>query len=140
MYIIQANYFAVIIAAIANMVMGFLWYGPIFGKQWIKMMGITQQQMEEAKKKGMTQSYIIASIGSLVTAWALAELTVLAGSYFSLGGVSAGLKAGFIGWLFTLLVLLNSVAWEGKSWNLWLLNAGYYLTAFLVMGAIIGWI
>ena len=137
---VPINYVAVILAAVANMVMGFLWFGPIFGKQWIKMMGITPQQIEEAKKKGMTQSYIIAFVGSFITAWVLAELAVFVESYLLIGAVAAGLKAGFLGWLgFTLLPLLNSVAWEGKSWNLWFLNASYYLVALMVMGAIVSW-
>ncbi len=139
MYYISVNYFAVIVAAIVNMVVGFLWFGPIFGKQWVKMMGWTPEQIKEAQKKGMTKSYIIAIIGSLLTAWVIAELTVTLGSYLGLSGVMAGLKAGFIGWIgFVVPVGLSTVAWEGKSWNLWLLNVGYYLVALLLMGAIIG--
>lgn len=136
---IEVNYMAVIVAAIANMAVGFMWFGPLFGKQWIKMMGWTPQQMQDAQKKGMAKSYILAFIASLITAWVLAELSVVVGSYLLLEGVSAGLKAGFLGWVgFALLVNLNSVIWEGKSWKLFMLNTGYYLVAFLVMGAIVG--
>ncbi|MBI3341870.1 DUF1761 domain-containing protein, partial [Candidatus Curtissbacteria bacterium] len=35
----QINYMAVVAAAVVNMVLGFLWYGPLFGKPWMKMMG-----------------------------------------------------------------------------------------------------
>src|SRR3989344_4523376 len=139
MIYIQVNYVAVVLAAIANMVVGFLWFGPIFGKQWIKMMGWTEQEIQKAQKKGMTKSYIVAIIGSLLTAWIIAEISVMVSSYLGLSGVMAGLKTGFIGWIgFVVTVLLSTVAWEGKSWNLWLLNAGYYLLAFLVMGVIVG--
>lgn len=139
MMYVAVNYIAVIVAAIANMVVGFLWFGPIFGKQWVKMMGWTPEEMKEAQKKGMTKSYVIAIIGSLLTAWVIAELTVILGSYLYLTGIMAGFKAGFIGWIgFVVPVGLSTVAWEGKSWKLWLLNVGYYLVALLVMGAIIG--
>ena len=138
MIYIQVNYLAVVLAAIANMAVGFLWFGPIFGKAWIAMMGWTPQEMGEAQKKGMTKSYIIAFVGSLLTAWVLAELIVLVNSYLGLTGMMAGLKASFLGWIgFTVPVLLSSVVWEGKSWKLWSLNVGYYLVAFIVMGAII---
>ncbi|HLD39833.1 MAG TPA: DUF1761 family protein, partial [Candidatus Nanoarchaeia archaeon] len=35
----MANYLAVLVAAIAAYVVGFLWYGPVFGKKWMALMG-----------------------------------------------------------------------------------------------------
>ncbi len=46
---VPINYLAVVVAAIANMVLGFLWYGSLFGKQWIKLSGFTAEAMNEAK-------------------------------------------------------------------------------------------
>ena len=136
---IAVNYVAVIVAAIANMVIGFIWYGPIFGKTWVAMMGWTPEQIGECQKKGMTKSYVIAIIGSLITALVLAELLVMVGSYLGLTGVLAGLKAAFIGWLgFVVPVALSGVAWEGKPWKLWFLNVGYSIVSLMVMGAILG--
>ncbi len=40
------NYWAVIVVAIINTVLGFLWFGPIFGKMWISLMGFTPEQVE----------------------------------------------------------------------------------------------
>ena len=60
------NYLAVVLAALAAMVIGFVWYGPLFGKQWMALMGFTPQSMDEAKKKGMAKSYILMALGSLV--------------------------------------------------------------------------
>ena len=140
MMYIAVNYLAVIIAAIVNMVVGFLWFGPIFGKQWIAMMGWTAQQMDSAKKQSMTKSYIFALIGSLLSAFVLAELTVVLASYLNLTGVMAGLKAGFLGWVgFAMPVLLGTVLWENRTWKLWGLNVAYYLVAYVVMGLIVGY-
>src|SRR6266478_3785234 len=36
---IQLNYWAILAAVAASMVIGFLWYGPILGKAWMKEMG-----------------------------------------------------------------------------------------------------
>ena len=47
----QVNYLAVLVSAIAMIVLGFIWYGPLFGKIWTKEMGWTKADMEEAKKK-----------------------------------------------------------------------------------------
>lgn len=135
---VPVNYMAVIIAAVVNMVVGFLWFGPVFGKMWIAMMGWTPQQMEEAKKKGMTKSYAIAFFGSLLMAYVLAHSLIFAGTYTQTSGISAGLMVGVWNWLgFVVPVLFAMVLWEGKSWKLWSLNAGYYLVSLLIMGTIL---
>lgn len=139
---VPINYLAVIVAAVANMIIGFLWYGPIFGKEWIAMMGFTKEQMEEARKKSMNKTYALAFVGSLLTAYVLAHALVFASSYMQVYGVSAGLSAGFWNWLgFVVPVLLGTVLWEGRSWKLWGLNVGYYLVSILVMSIILSiWI
>lgn len=135
---IEVNYLAVLVAAIAGMVVGFLWYGPVFGKIWIRLSGITDAQIEEAKKKGMTTNYILAYVGTAVMAYVLAHSLVFASSYTNTSGVSAGLMAGFWNWLgFVMPVLLGAVLWEGKSWHLWVLNNGHYLVSLVVMGVIL---
>jgi hypothetical protein len=48
---VQVNYVAVLFAVVASMVVGFAWYSPVlFGKQWMKLMGLTKENMESAKK------------------------------------------------------------------------------------------
>jgi hypothetical protein len=125
-------------AAIASMVLGFLWYGPIFGKMWMKMMGMKMADMKKAQAKGMTMQYGLMFVGSLVMAYVLAHALVFASAYTKTSGISAGLMVGMWNWLgFIAPVTLTSVLWEGKSWNLWLLNNGYYLVSLLTMGAIL---
>ena len=135
---VPVNYWAVIVATIASMVMGFVWYGPLFGKAWIKEMGWTEEAMAAAKAKGMAKQYALMALGSLVMSFVLAHAVVFASSYMQVTGLSAGLQAGFWNWLgFIVPVTLSSVLWEGKSWKLWFLNIGYYLVALLVMGSIL---
>lgn len=135
---VPVNYLAVLAAAVASIILGSLWYGPIFGRQWMAMMGITPQSMEEAKKKGVGKLYVIAFIGSLLMAYVLSHFIVFARAYLGTSGLEAGLMSGFWGWLgFVAPVTLGSVLWEGKSWRLWFLNNGYYLILLLVMGAIL---
>ena len=40
------NYGAVVGAAVASMILGSLWYGPLFGKPWMAAMGFTKDAME----------------------------------------------------------------------------------------------
>ena len=128
------NYIAVFAGAIASMAIGFLWYGPFFGKQWIALSKITKEQMEAGKAKGMSKSYAIGFLGSLVTSYVLAHFVPYRGAI----GISGGLQAGFWIWLgFVATVALGSVLWEGKSWRLYCLNMSYQLVNLLVMGAIL---
>ena len=39
------NYLAILVAGISNMVIGFLWYGPIFGKMWMGLIGKTADEL-----------------------------------------------------------------------------------------------
>src|SRR3990167_10098559 len=135
---VPINYWAVIASAILAMVLGFLWYGPIFGKAWIKLMGFTTESMDDAKKKGMTKSYIIMIVTTLVMAFVFAHSLEFGIAYTNTTGVAAGLTAAFWNWLgFIATVLTGKVLWEGKSWKLWFLDSGYYLVSLCLMGIVL---
>lgn len=135
---VPVNYLAVVVSAVAAMVLGFLWYGPVFGKMWAKEMGWTPEAMEAAKKKSMTKQYALQALGALVMAFVLSHALVFASTYLHESGISAGLQTGFWNWLgFVVPVTLTAVLWDGKSWKLWGLNAGYYLVTLCVMGVIL---
>ena len=136
--IIPINYLAVVGAAIVSMVTGFLWYGPLFGKPWMKEMGWTKADMTKEKQKGMSKAYGFMFLGSLVMSFVLSHALVFASEYLGTEGVNAGLQTGFWNWLgFVVPVTLGSVLWEGKSMKLWFLNIGYYLVALLAMGIVL---
>jgi hypothetical protein len=129
---------AVLAATVASMVLGFLWYGPIFGKQWMALMGFTQASMEEAKKKGMAKSYAAMAIGSLVMFYVLAHSLEFASAYTGATGAEAGCMVAFWSWLgFVAPVTMGSVLWEGKSWKLWILNNSYWLLNLIIGGVIL---
>jgi hypothetical protein len=135
---IAINYVAVVVAAIASMAIGFVWYGPLFGKSWIALSGVTPDKMEEMKKKGMTKTYIIGLVMSFLTAFVLASNAVVWEKYMGFSGVTAAFNLAVWPWLgFVLPLLAGSVLWEGKPWKLYFLNIGYYLVAFLVISLIL---
>ncbi len=135
---VPINYWAVLVAAVFNMVLGSLWYGPLFGKKWTSLMAFTPESMAAAKAKGMTTSYVIMMVGSLIMAFVLAHAVIFANTYMNTSGVAAGLIVGFMNWLgFVAPVTLGTVLWDGKPWKLWVINAGYYFVGLIVMGAIL---
>ena len=128
------NLLGVVLAGIAGMGVGVLWYGPVFGKQWIKLMGFTKEAIEGAKKKGMMLSYALGLGGQLVTAYVLALLIAFTFQYF--GGFSYSLV--FWIWLGIVLpVQMATALWEGRSWQLFALNCAYSLAQLLVMALVL---
>ena len=132
------NYLAVLVAAIASIVIGFVWYGPLFGKPWMKIMGMSKESMDKTKQKEMMKSYLLMTIGSLVTAYVLAHTTEFAMAYTRTYGVTGGLMSGFWTWLgFMAPLHMHDQLWGGKPWKLFMITAGYSLVNMLVMGMIL---
>ncbi|MBI4138832.1 DUF1761 domain-containing protein [Candidatus Uhrbacteria bacterium] len=132
------NYLAVLVAASASMVLGFVWYGPLFGKPWMAIMGYTKETAEKMKQKGMEKTYALMTLGSLVMAYVLAHSTEFAMTYTKTYGVAGGLMSGFWNWLgFIAPILIGSQLWEGKPWKLFLITGGYYLVSLMGMGVIL---
>ena len=135
---VPINYWAVIVSAIAAMGLGYVWYGPIFGEQWIALMGWSKAEMEAKMKEGVGPKYLLQAVGALLMAFVLAHSILFAGTYLKVAGVSAGLQGAIWSWLgFIVPVSLGSVLWDGKPWKLWFINAGYYLAVLIVMGLIL---
>ena len=131
----MVNYLAVVLVAVVNMVLGFLWYGPLFGSQWMALTGVTEAQITEAKTKGgMGGKYALAFVGALLMGYVVARFAVGIG----IAGAYAGVKLGAWAWLGLVVpVTLGKVLWDGKSWKLWFLENGYYVVTLVIMGAII---
>ena len=119
------------------MVWGFVWYGPLFGKLWIKEMGWSDEAVKMGRTKSMTMQYTLQTLGALVMAFVFSHIFVFSTTYIHETGLMAAFNAGFWNWLgFVAPVTLTSVLWDGKSWKLWMLNSGYYLVVLLTMGLI----
>jgi len=131
---VSLNYIAIIVSGVVAMIIGYLWYGPLFGKAWMKLSGFTPKDQEKAKKKGMTKSYIIMFIGVLVTAYVLAHFV----DYMEATTFLAGMEVGCWLWLgFIAPVMLGMVLWEGKPVKLYLLNVIYQLIVIELMAGIL---
>lgn len=131
---VTINYWAVLAAGVSSMVLGWLWYGALFGKAWMKMSGLTKEKLDEQKKKGMAKSYILAFVGSLMMAYVLAHMV----DYTQSTTAKMAAQAGFWLWLgFVGPTTLESVLWEGKSWKLWFFNAAHGLLTLVVMAIIL---
>lgn len=127
---VDVHWLAVIVAAVVNMVVGAVWYSKnLFGKEWSRLTGRKLEDMS-----GGGASYGVAAVGALVQAWVLAHFVVYAGS----GTFWEGLVTGFWLWLaFVAVVSAVHMAFEGRSWMLWKINAGYFLVVLLINGGLL---
>jgi len=130
------NYLAVVASAVASMVVGSIWYGPLFRKTFMKAMGMDkwspEKQAEEKKKMG--KLYAIQLVASLVMFYVLAVFVDKTGSF----GVEGGIVTALWTWIgFVIPVQLGNAIWGGNMTLFWL-GAGNMLITLLTAGAIIG--
>ena len=136
---VPINLIAVLAAAVLTMILGYIWFGPLFGRKWMRLMGFDMETMKAGNRGGaMAKMYIIMFIGALLTAFVLAHELVFASAYMNIGGLDAGVMAGFWSWLgFGAPITVNYTLTTDKSWKLWLINGGYYLVSFVMMGIVL---
>lgn len=130
------NYWAVLIAGAAQMVVGFIYYSPgVLGKTWMKLSNISH---EEAKSANMGKTYVLSFVASLVTAYVLAHFV----QYAKTTTWSQGVQTGFWAWLgFVAPVSAMEMLYGNKSFKLYALGNGYHLISLLIMGGILAsWI
>lgn len=131
------NYLAVLAAAVAAFVFGFLWHGPVFGKLWMSLSGITQEQMEAAKAKGMG-AMKWQMLGTFLQQLLTAYVFALFAMWMGFMDVSGALQLAFWSWLgFIVTTQLNGVLWENRSKHLYLFNITYQLASFMILSLIV---
>ncbi|MBI4121014.1 MAG: DUF1761 domain-containing protein [Parcubacteria group bacterium] len=136
---ISINFIAVIVAAAVNIVIGMLWYGPLFGKQWKKLMGFSDTDMKGMKMTPMTAIFG-GAVTALIMAFVLAHDAYVWGLFFgaSVGSVAFALQLAFWIWLgYIATTQASAFLWEGKSWKLFCLNASCSLVSLTAMSLVL---
>jgi hypothetical protein len=134
------NYWAILVAGLSNMVIGFIWYGPLLGKAWATEMGWKEKSAEEMalmKKKAMWM-YPQQFIGALIMAFVFAHVFAAFWGASIERTLGNGLMGAFWMWLGFIAVLkYGDKLWGGKSIKLFFIDSGYWLVSLLAMGAIL---
>lgn len=129
----EINLLAVVTAAVATMVLGGLWYGPLFGKPWMKAHGYTAEQLE-SMKKGMGKAYALSFVCYLWMAAVMSMLLIWMGAMT----VATGMGLAFHIWMgFAVTIGLTSHLFSNRKLPAYFLDVGYQLVYFLMMGAIL---
>lgn len=128
---VSFNLSAVAAAALLSFAIGGLWYSPLlFARPWMREAGLNEEQLRGGP---MARIFGLAALASLVMA---VNLAAFIGPKASLGfGLFAGAAAG-LGWVAMSLGVIY--LFERRSFTLWLINSGYQVVAYTLMGGLLG--
>ena len=133
-YISQINWLAVLLAFIASMAIGFVWYLPaVLGNRWMAAIGKTEEDLKDIG--GGPGIWVPMMVAAALTAVLLAVLI----SKLGLDNAVAG------GWFALVLALVFRAGghvihngFAGRPAAVTLIDSGHDLVAMTVAGAIIG--
>ncbi len=132
----ETHWVGIVVCAVLSMVIGYLWFGPLFSKKWLEAMNVTPEDLE--KRKSMQASagplYGVQVLLSLLQLFILSNLITFTGGN--------GVIIAIFMWLgFVMPTLAGSAMWNtltGKQkWTLFSLTAGYQLVMFIIYGYIL---
>ncbi|MBX4215837.1 DUF1761 domain-containing protein [Candidatus Parcubacteria bacterium] len=133
MILSDVNLFAVVGAAVVSFIVGMLWYGPVFGKAWMGMMGYTPDNMRNMRLTPMQ-----AMIGGGVTTLLFCYIVGLFVGNLAVVGLSGALSLAFSLWLvLALTAIAGGYLWENRSPKLTAFNAVYHLVNLVVVTLIL---
>ena len=135
----SVNWLSILIAAVAAWLFGGVYYTAL-GKYWMAAQGKTMEQCqaEMAAKSGAAKAapFILVFIAEIIVAWALYGILVHMNAFTLRGGL---ISAALIWFGFVLTTMASNHAFTGKRPMLTVIDGGGWLGAFLIIGAIVGW-
>jgi hypothetical protein len=136
MYQIYVNYLAILITAVISFSIGVIWYSPlIFGKNWLKEVGKTKEDLKIDSKPFI---YVLSFIAWCISSYVLAVIIDYAVDVFSKPALLFGILTAFLCWFgFVAALSLIHNLFTQRSTILWLIDTGYILVAMLISGAIL---
>lgn len=124
------SWLGVVLAAIAFFGVGAMWYGALFARPWMRLSGVSEEQ---ARSSNLMLIFASTAVLGVVAAIGLAA--VIGDDSSAVDGLATGLG---VGGLLVAPVLGIQSLYDRKALALWVLNAGYNLAGFAVMGLVIG--
>lgn len=133
-YVSQINWLAVLLAFVASMAIGFVWYMPaVLGNRWMAAIGKTEEDLKNIG--GGAGIWLPMMLASALTAILLAVLISKLGLDNALAGAWFALVLGLV-FRAGGHVIHNGFA--GRPAAVTVIDAGHDLVAMAVSGAIIG--
>ncbi len=130
----EINWLAIPFAGLITLFVGGLWYGPLFGKAWMKEVGLTEEQIKES---GSPVTAMIKSfLASLALGVGLAIVIIWSG--MPPGDWAGGAVVGLL--MATLVVggaVLPNYAFEDKTLRHFSIHLGNIVVSMALIGAML---
>ena len=129
---LKINHLAVLVCLIWLHILGFLWYGPLFGDLWMPMVGLNPENMEGGFDPGLWITNLIASLAPLyVLAWLFTKMNITSGA-------QGALVAFLITFSFHHLSVMSGNMFAGEPYGLAWITGGFSTVGLTVSGFILG--
>jgi hypothetical protein len=130
---LKINHLAVWLCIVLMHGFGFLWYGPLFGDQWMAYVQIDTESMQTDSMNPMI--WVLNSVAIIapmyLLAWLLANLDI-----------RSGIRGAVISFLVVFVIyhlpLMNAYSFAGEPAGLSWITGGYAVTWLTVSGFVLG--
>ncbi len=125
---------SILVGALVAFIIGYLWYGLVFGAYWRKLEGFTEAQLADGSKRNFPFMMLVGFLNTVLSVWVVAYLIPLALpiSFFEFW------KMVMIMWLgFGFTVQTGAYLWQNKSPKLVAFNAAYSVVTLTLVSAIV---
>ena len=123
------NWLAILAATASSFVLGGLWYGPLFKKAWCREAGIDPDAAPQHPVRVFATAIVCALLSATVFS-ALLPANATAVDGFGVGFV--------VGVFFVAMSFGINYAFAQRSLKLWMIDGGYHIVQFILIGAILG--
>ena len=130
---LKINHLAVLVCVILMHVLGFLWYGPLFGEQWMAHVGYDMAKVE-ANPPGVSiwiMNFVAVVAPLYVLAWLFTKLDVTS-------GIRGAAIAFLISFAFHHLPTMSGNMFADMPYGLAWITGGYNLVAMAISGFVLG--
>jgi hypothetical protein len=126
----EVHMLSILVAAVSGFLVGGLWYGPLFGKAWQAARGLSDDAMKNAN---MPMIFGLTFVLNLFSAFILDHtLSTYGAPGLNLSVmISSGVALGFI-----VPAIGVNYLFSRQSLRLFMIDAGYWLVIYSVMGVV----
>lgn len=128
----NVNWLEIIGAALVGFAIGGVWYGPVFGKAWQRLSGLSDEAVQNGNMAVIFGgTFALNLLASLM----LAHMFSAAGN----PGLRISTQMGFgIGFFFVATSIGVNYLFSRKPLKLFFIDAGYWIVAYAAMGLVFG--
>lgn len=130
---LKSNHLAILVSVIILSVLGFVWYGPLFGETWMRLEGLDPAVVEQNPPgAGTWITNLVATVVPLyIMAWMFVKMKVESGMQGALIGL-------LIGFGFMLLSRMTNDLFAQRPYELTWIVGGLNIVSLVVGGFILG--